>query len=277
MALDSGRWTPESRIDTAPGRMTIAGATISDAHPHGVLSVAGIIQKSSNIGTVKLAQSMPKQDMWGMYTSIGMGQKPRIDFPGATSGRLRPHKSWRPIEHATMSYGYGLSASLLQLARAYTAFARDGDVVPVTLQRHDERQGAVVAGQPVMKPQTAKELRQMLQMAATPGGTAPQAQERTLGYSVGGKTGTARMHSKGAYTTRHRGFFVGFAPVSSPRVVVAVMIAEPSKGKYYGGEVAAPLFGAVMQQTLRLMNVTPDMDVKSQISAKPAVAEQESI
>jgi len=277
MALDSGRWTPESRIDTAPGRMTIAGATISDAHPHGVLSVAGIIQKSSNIGTVKLAQSMPKQDMWGMYTSIGMGQKPRIDFPGATSGRLRPHKSWRPIEHATMSYGYGLSASLLQLARAYTAFARDGDVVPVTLQRHDERQGAVVAGQPVMKSQTAKELRQMLHMAATPGGTAPQAQERTLGYSVGGKTGTARMHSKGAYTTRHRGFFVGFAPVSSPRVVVAVMIAEPSKGKYYGGEVAAPLFGAVMQQTLRLMNVTPDMDVKSQISAKPAVAEQESI
>ena len=276
LALESGRWTPASLIDTAPGHLTITGATIRDSHVHGTLSLAQVIQKSSNVGTVKLAQQMPMRDMWGLYSDVGMGQKPRIDFPGVAHGRLRPYKTWRPIEHATMSYGYGLSASLFQLARAYTSFARDGDIVPATLLRHDASAGEVVPGQRVMSPETARQVREMLRMAANPGGTAPVAQERTLGYSVGGKTGTARMHAKGGYTNKHRSFFVGLAPISNPRVVVAVMVAEPSKGKFYGGDVAAPLFGQVMQQTLRLMNVTPDMDVKAQINAKPAVAETES-
>jgi cell division protein FtsI (penicillin-binding protein 3) len=276
LALESGRWTPASMIETAPGHITITGATIRDSHVHGTLSLAQVIQKSSNVGTVKLAQQMPMRDMWGLYSDVGMGQKPKIDFPGVANGRLRPYKTWRPIEHATMSYGYGLSASLFQIARAYTAFARNGEVVPATLLKHDDALGETVAGQRVMSETTAREVREMLRMAASPGGTAPVAQERTLGYSVGGKTGTARMHAKGGYTTKHRGFFVGLAPISDPRVVVAVMIAEPSRGKFYGGDVAAPLFGQVTQQTLRLMNVTPDLDIKAQINAKPAVAETES-
>jgi cell division protein FtsI (penicillin-binding protein 3) len=286
MALESGRWTPQSSFDTAPGKMTITGATISDSHPHGVLTMNGVIQKSSNIGTVLMARQMPARDMWAMYTAVGLGQKPQIDFPGTASGRLRPAKTWRPIEHATMSYGYGLSTSLFQLARAYTVFARDGELMPVTLLRQDDAGGAggaagaatnAVAGQRVMSASTAKQVRHMLHLAASPGGTAPLAQEKSLGYSVGGKTGTVRMHAKGrGYTNKHRAFFVGLAPIESPRIVVAVMVAEPSKGKYYGGEVAAPLFGQVVQQTLRLMNVAPDMDVKAQVSAKPAVAEKES-
>ncbi len=301
MALDSRRWTPQSMIDTAPGRLTIHGATISDSHPHGMLSLAEVIQKSSNVGTVKLAQQMPMRDMWSLYSDIGMGQKPQLDFPGVAHGRLRPYKTWRPIEHATMSYGYGLSASLFQIAQAYTSFARDGQLVPVSLIKREleadllqpgqpgqpgqstgstpvaaQAPAAASAGQRVMSARTAVEVRKMLGMAVSKGGTAPLAQESTLGYSVGGKTGTARIHAKGAYTNRHRAFFVGLAPLSNPRVVVAVMVAEPSKGQFYGGQVAAPLFGQVMQQTLRLMNVAPDMDVATQIKAKPAVAERES-
>jgi cell division protein FtsI (penicillin-binding protein 3) len=277
LALESGRWTPQSRIDTAPGRIVIHGAPITDAHPHGVLSVAEIIQKSSNVGTVKLSQQMPAKDLWAMFDAVGLGQKPELDFPGLAKGKLRPHKTWRPVEHATMSYGYGLNASLLQLARAYTVFARDGDIVPTTLIKRDPALGPVAAGQRVISVKTARAVREMLHMAATAGGTAPVAQEKTLGYSVGGKTGTARVSGKGGYTNKHHGFFVGLAPVSNPRVVIAVMVSEPTKGKYYGGDVAAPVFGAVMQQTLRLMNVPHDMDVKAQINAKPATAEPESI
>ena len=276
MALESGRWTPQSRIDTAPGRIVIHGAAITDSHPRGVLSVAEIIQKSSNVGTVKLSQQMPAKDLWALYHAVGLGQKPELDFPKLAKGKLRPYKTWRPVEHATMSYGYGLNASLLQIARAYTVFARDGDLVPTTLLKRDPALGPV-AGERVISAKTAREVREMLRMAANPGGTAPVAQERTLGYSVGGKTGTARVSGKGGYTNKHHGFFVGLAPVSKPRVVVAVLVSEPSKGKYYGGDVAAPVFGAVMQQTLRLMNVPTDMDVKAQVSAKPAAAEPESI
>ncbi|HSO46190.1 MAG TPA: penicillin-binding protein 2, partial [Rhodoferax sp.] len=138
LALETGRVTPATPIDTAPGRITITGSTINDSHPHGTLTVTEVIQKSSNVGTVKMAMQMPAREMWELYAQIGLGQKPRIDFPGAVTGRLRPYKSWRPIEQATMSYGYGLSASLFQLARAYTVFARDGELIPVTIQRHDE-------------------------------------------------------------------------------------------------------------------------------------------
>ncbi len=270
LALESGRVTPETPIQTAPGRITITGSTITDAHPHGVLTVAEVIQKSSNVGTVKMAMQMPAREMWEMYTAIGLGQKPRIDFPGAVTGRLRPYKSWRPIEQATMSYGYGLSASLFQLARAYTVFARDGELIPVTIQRQDEP----AVGQRVISAKTARQVREMLRLAAGPGGTAPQAQ--AIGYSVGGKTGTARKQEGRSYTNKYRAWFVGLAPVSDPRIVVAVMVDEPSKGVYYGGVVAAPVFSQVVQQTLRTMNVAPDIDVAAQISAKPVAAELES-
>jgi cell division protein FtsI (penicillin-binding protein 3) len=217
--------------------------------------------------------------MWELYSQAGFGRKPQLEFPGAVTGRLRPYKTWRPIEQATMSYGYGLSASLFQLAHSYTVFARDGDLVPVTMLRRDAAPApaaaAPVPGVRVLSPEVARQMRQMLQLAAGPGGTAPKAQ--AIGYSVGGKTGTARkQEGKGYSSSRYRAWFVGLAPVSSPRIVVAVMVDEPSKGVYYGGEVAAPVFSQVVQQTLRMMNVAPDIEVKPQVVVKPGAAEQES-
>jgi cell division protein FtsI (penicillin-binding protein 3) len=260
LALEKGLVKPETIIQTAPGRITITGSTISDSHAHGPLSVNEVIKVSSNVGTVKMAMQMPARDMWEMYAQVGFGQKPQLPFPGVVGGRLRPYKTWRPIEQATMSYGYGISGSLVQVARAYTVFARDGEVVPVTLMKTEGQ----VAGVRVISAEHAKDMRKMLQMAAGPGGTAPKAQ--TMGYSVGGKTGTAhKQEGKGYASKKYRGFFVGLAPVESPRIVVAVMIDEPSNGKYYGGDVAAPVFSQTVQQTLRLLGVQPDMAVKPQI------------
>ena len=270
LALESGRVTPQTMIQTAPGSLSLPGGTIRDAHPNGALTVAQVIQKSSNVGTVKMAMQMKPREMWELFAALGIGQKPQIDFPGAVTGRLRPYKSWRPIEQATMSYGYGLSASLFQLARAYTVFARDGELIPVTIQRQD----VPAVGQHVISAKTARQVRDMLRLAAGPGGTAPLAQ--AIGYSVGGKTGTARKQEGRTYSNKYGAWFVGLAPVAEPRIVVAVMVDEPTKGVYYGGLVAAPLFSQIVQQTLRMMNVAPDIDVKAQISAKPVAAEIES-
>jgi cell division protein FtsI (penicillin-binding protein 3) len=268
LALEKGLVKPETMIQTAPGRITMAGATISDAHPHGLLSVNEVIQKSSNVGTVKIAMQMPPREMWEMYSQLGFGIKPDLPFPGVVSGRLRAYKTWRPIEQATMSYGYGLSSSLFQLAQAYTVFARDGERMPVTLLKRTEP----VQGVRVMEARHAVAVRHMLNMAAGPGGTAPKAQ--TMGYSVGGKTGTAhKQEGKGYASKKYRGFFVGLAPVENPRIVVAVMIDEPTNGAYYGGEVAAPVFSQTVQQTLRMMGIQPDVAVRPQVMAK---AEAES-
>jgi len=260
LALDKGMVKPGTSINTAPGRISIGGSTISDSHPHDVLTVAEIIQKSSNVGTVKLAMQMSPREMWETYAQAGFGQKPQVPFPGAVTGRLRPYKTWRPIEQATMSYGYGLSASLFQLAQAYTVFARDGELIPVTLQKSDEP----VSGVRVFSEKNAVAVRAMLQMAAGPGGTGSRAQ--TMGYSVGGKSGTARkQEGKGYADRKYRSFFVGLAPVEAPRIVVAVMVDEPTNGQYYGGLVAAPVFSETVQQTLRILGVQPDMSVKPQI------------
>ena len=270
IALETGRVTPSTPIQTAPGRIYVSGLPISDAHPHGVLTVAEVIQKSSNVGTVKMAMTMQPREMWEMFSSVGLGQKPQIDFPGAVTGRLRPYKSWRPIEQATMAYGYGLSVSLLQLAHAYTAFARDGEVVPLTMQKQEQP----AEGLRVMSAKTATEVREMLHMVTGPGGTAPKAQ--AIGYSVGGKTGTAyKQEGRGYQSNKYRAWFVGIAPISNPRIVVAVMVDEPSNGVYYGGDVAAPVFSQVVQQTLRMLNVAPDIDVKQQITTGKS-AEPES-
>ncbi|WP_157265852.1 peptidoglycan D,D-transpeptidase FtsI family protein [Azohydromonas aeria] len=270
-ALDTGRVRSETPVVTAAGSLVIGGSTIRDAHPHPVLTVTEVIQKSSNVGAARLAMQMPPREMWELYSNLGFGQKPQLKFPGAVTGRLRPWKTWKPIEQATMSYGYGLSASLLQIAQAYTAFARDGEVIPVSMFRQD----APPPGTRVFKPQTAQQVRQMLQMAAGPGGTAPLAQ--TIGYSVGGKSGTAhKQEGRGYASNKYRSWFVGLAPVDKPRVIVAVMVDEPSNGKYYGGAVAAPVFSQVVQQTLRLKGVEPDLDVKSQIVTKAVPAEPES-
>ena len=272
LALETGRVTPQTLIDTGAGKLTITGSTISDSHPNGVLTVEGVIQKSSNIGTTKIAMQMPAREMWELFSSAGFGQKPEISFPGAVSGRLRPFKTWRPIEQATMSYGYGLSASLFQMARSYTVFSNDGLIIPATMLKSNQP----AVGAPVLSARTAGQVRKMLQMAAGPGGTGQKAQ--TIGYSVGGKSGTAyKQVGKGygsAGNRKYRGWFVGMAPIEKPRIIVAVMIDEPSAGQYYGGAVAAPVFSEVVQQTLRMMNVAPDVAVKPQIVAK---AEEESL
>ena len=271
LAMETGRVTPNTVIQTAPGRLVIGGSTISDSHPHGALTVSEIIQKSSNVGTVKMAMQMQPREMYELFTQVGFGQKPQISFPGAVTGRLRPYKTWRPIEQATMSYGYGLSASLFQLARAYTVFAHDGVLLPTSLVKTDQPP----AGIRVMSPKTAQAVRQMLNMVTSEGGTAPKAQ--AMGYSVGGKTGTAyKQEGKGYSDKKYRAWFVGIAPINDPRIVVAVMVDEPSNGKYYGGDVAAPVFSEVVQQTLRTLGVQPDLDVRPQIVARKLPAEVES-
>ncbi len=262
LALDKGLVRPNSPIDTSPGTITISGATITDAHPYGVLTVAGVIQKSSQVGTVKLAMQLQAREMWETYTQAGFGRKPQLPFPGATTGRLRSYKNWRPIEQATMSYGYGISTSLFQLAQAYTVFARDGELVPVTLLKNE----VPAHGVRVFSQANALEVRKMLALAAGPQGTAQRAQ--TVGYSVGGKTGTThKQEGKGYATRKYRSFFVGVAPIEQPRIVVAVMVDEPSAGQYFGGLVAAPVFSETVQQTLRVLGVRPDMSVKPQIVA----------
>ena len=252
LALKLGRVRPETVIDTAPGRMRIGPNTIGDAHPHGLLTVEEVIQKSSNVGTAKMALDMPAQKMWEFYAALGFGQAPRLGFPGAVAGRVRPYRSWKPIEQATMSYGHGMSVSLLQLARAYSVFARDGELVPVSMFRADGR----VQGEQVIKPQTARAVRKMLELAAGPQGTAPRAQ--IAGYRVAGKTGTAHKQEGGRYVKKYISSFVGFAPASDPRVVVAVMLDEPSAGKYYGGVVAAPIFARITGDSLRALRIPPD-------------------
>jgi cell division protein FtsI (penicillin-binding protein 3) len=274
-AMESGRVTPNTIIQTAPGRLNITGSTITDAHPHGDLTVAQVIQKSSNVGAVKMAMQFSPREMWELYAQVGFGQKPQIGFPGAVTGRLRPYKTWRPIEQATMSYGYGLSASLLQIAHAYTAFAHDGEVIPVTLSRAADAPEAPIAGQRVFSAKTAQAVREMLQMAAGPGGTGPKAQ--TMGYTVGGKSGTAyKQEGKSYATKKYRSWFVGMAPIVNPRIIVAVMVDEPNAGKWFGGDVAAPVFSQIVQQTLRTLGVQPDMEVKTQIITHEVPAEEES-
>jgi cell division protein FtsI (penicillin-binding protein 3) len=271
MGLEKGFITPQTLIDTSPGWINITGSTIHDAEPHGVLTVQQVIQKSSNVGAVKIAMRLTPKEMWERYSAIGLGQKPQIDFPGVVTGRLRPYKTWRPIEQATMAYGYGLSASLFQLAHAYTTFANEGVMEPVSMTRQD-RPGPGVR---IFQPQTVHELLKMLQMAAGPGGTGPKA--RTLGYSVGGKSGTAhKQEGRGYASNKYRSWFVGLAPISHPRIVCAVMVDEPSNGLHFGGDVAAPVFSQVVSQTLPLLGVAPDLDVQTQITLKDTAQEVES-
>ena len=279
LALEQKKVTPATQIITEPGKMTINGATIGDVHNYGSLTVSGVIQKSSNVGVVKIAQRISARDMWENFHSVGLGQKPDLPFPGMASGRLRPWKSWRPIEHATMSYGYGLSTSLFQLTRMYSVFARDGVLMPVTLVREGAADAtgkiqplAVQQGARIFGSNVAKDVRRMLHNVTLPGGTAQQAQ--TTGYSVGGKTGTARKQvGKGYSDSKYRASFVGIAPIEAPRVVIGVMIDEP-QGSIYGGTVAAPVFSDVAQQTLRLLGVSPDMSVRPGIVVDAA---QESL
>ncbi len=253
VAIEEGKVRPDSMIATAGGTFSIGRATIHDAHRFGDMTVAQVIQRSSNVGAAKIALGLKPEDMWAMFDKVGFGAAPRLGFPGAASGRLRPYKSWRPIEQATMAYGHGISVSLLQLARAYTIFADDGELMPLSLLRVD----APLVGRPIISAATAHKMRDMLELAVQPGGTAPQA--RVVGYRVAGKTGTAHKEENGGYAKdKYVASFVGLAPASNPRLVIAVMIDEPSAGQYYGGTVAAPVFSAVMGGALRMLGVPPD-------------------
>jgi len=257
LAIEQGKATPASVIATAGGSLSIGRATIHDAHRFGDMTVAQVIQRSSNVGAARIALSLPAEAMWGMFDKVGFGAAPRLGFPGEAGGKLRAYKSWRPIEQATMAYGHGISVSLLQLARAYTIFARDGKLMPLSLLRVD----TPPAGMQVVSAATAHKLREMLELAVQPGGTAPRA--RVMGYRVAGKTGTAHKEENGGYAEhKYVSTFVGLAPASDPRLVIAVMLDEPSAGQYYGGVVAAPVFSAVMGGALRMLGVPPDAPLK---------------
>jgi cell division protein FtsI (penicillin-binding protein 3) len=258
-ALDAGRIRPDTVIQTAPGSLTIGPNTIHDAHPQGALTVEQVIQKSSNVGAAKIALGLPPEMMWEMFSEAGFGTPPKTGYPGEVAGRLRPVKTWKPIEQATMAYGHGISVNLVQLARAYTMFATDGEVKPATLFKTD----GFVAGRPVLKPATAIAVRRMLELATMPGGTAPKAQ--VTGYRVAGKTGTAHKLEGRSYGNRYVSSFVGFAPASQPRLIVAIMIDEPSDGIYYGGDIAAPVFSTVMGAALRTLGVPTDAPVNNVI------------
>jgi cell division protein FtsI (penicillin-binding protein 3) len=252
-ALDSGVVRPDTTIQTGQGTMTLGGWTINDTHPNGLITVAQVIQKSSNIGTSKIQLQMPAERMGTFYRELGFGSAPQTGFPGEARGQLRPWTQWRPIEQATMSYGHGLSVSLLQLARAYTIFTNEGQLLPLTLLKRD----AQPIGKRLISRETAFEVNRMMEMAVMPGGTAPRAQ--VPGYRVAGKTGTAHKAENGGYAEhKYVSSFVGFGPVTRPRFIVAVMLDEPQGAKYYGGDVGAPVFSSVMGAALRMMAVAPD-------------------
>jgi len=252
-ALEAGDVKPESVIETAPGQLSIGNRVIHDAHPQGALTVGQVLQKSSNVGTAKMALKMKPEELWALFNKVGFGTAPRSGFPGEVSGKLRAPGTWRPIEHATMSYGHGVSVSLLQLARAYLIFATDGELKPLALVK----QQLPPESRQVISARTARQVRRMLEMVVQPGGTATRA--RIPGYRVAGKTGTTHKLVGGSYVAdRYMSSFVGFAPASQPRLIVAVMIDEPSPGEHFGGVVAAPVFARVIAGGLRLLAVEHD-------------------
>jgi len=264
-ALETGGVTPNTVLETAPGSFSIGKATIRDAHKEGALTVSQVIQKSSNIGSAKIALSLPPQTLWEMLNDVGFGASTGSGFPGEVSGKLRPYRSWRPIEQATMSYGHGIAVSLLQLARAYTLFSAEGELKPVSLLRLDD----IPEGKRVISRNTALAVSEMLELVAQPGGTATQAQIN--GYRVAGKTGTAhKLEGNGYAKNRYLSTFVGYAPASNPRFVIAVMLDEPSAGKYFGGAVAAPVFSRVMAGALRMQNVPHDAPATNVVSVTAA-------
>jgi cell division protein FtsI (penicillin-binding protein 3) len=264
-ALESGGVKPDTVLETAPGTFSIGKATIRDAHKEGALTVAQVIQKSSNVGSAKIALSLPPQTLWEMLNDVGFGTLTGSGFPGEVSGKLRPYRTWRPIEQATMSYGHGIAVSLLQLARAYTLFSAEGELKQVSLLRLDN----MPEGKRVISRNTALAVSEMLELVAQPGGTATQA--RINGYRVAGKTGTAhKLEGKGYAKNRYLSTFVGYAPASDPRFVIAVMLDEPSAGQYFGGAVAAPVFSRVMAGALRMLNVPHDAPPANPVSLTAA-------
>ncbi|MFA6921613.1 MAG: penicillin-binding protein 2, partial [Gallionella sp.] len=268
-ALDTGKVRPDTPINTEHGAFTVGNKTIHDTHPEASLTVSQVIQKSSNVGASKIALSMEPEVMWKTFDSAGFGSHTGSNFPGEAIGKLREAKTWKPIEQATMSYGHGISVNLLQLARAYTIFADNGEIKPISLLKLEQPS----AGHPVFSSKTAAQLRVMLESVVLPGGTAPLAQ--VAGYRVAGKTGTAHKLDGRHYSNHYVASFVGLAPVSDPRLIVAVMIDEPSNGQYYGGLVAAPVFSQVVGEVLHLYNVPNDAPLDNVMAAPAEIVREE--
>lgn len=255
-ALEAGLYEADTIIDTNPGFYKVGSNTVRDARNYGSIDVASVISKSSNVGASKIALSLPEDSLWQLFNSVGFGDITSSGFPGESSGLLSNFQKWREIDRATLAFGYGLSVTPLQLAQAYTVFARQGQMQPATLLRVGEDHQSPPPVN-VMKRSTAKSLLRMLETVVSPEGTGANAQVR--GYRVAGKTGTARKSGIGGYSDdRYVAVFAGLAPVSNPRVVTIVMVNEPGGKEYYGGQVAAPVFANVTAGALRLLNVAPD-------------------
>jgi cell division protein FtsI (penicillin-binding protein 3) len=267
-ALEQGKVKPENLINTEHGVMMVGNRKIHDSHPESVLTVAQIIQKSSNVGVAKLALMLSPAVMWQSLSDSGFGELSGSGFPGEAAGKLRDHKTWKPIEQATMSYGHGVSVNLLQLARAYTIFANDGELKSVSMMRLD----APAVGGKVFSERTARQMRDMMELVVQPGGTAPLAQ--VPGYRIAGKTGTAHKLEGGRYVDKYVASFVGLAPASAPRLIVAVMIDEPT-GLYYGGQVAAPVFSKVAAAALHALDVPHDAPLDNVITPPTDIVREE--
>ncbi|MDT8363430.1 MAG: penicillin-binding protein 2 [Nitrosomonas sp.] len=272
VALETGRIRPDTLMETSAGVLKIGKAAIRDVRSKGDLTVAQVIQRSSNVGVARIAMLLPSQTLWEMFNRAGFGTETGLGFPGEVSGKLRDHRSWRPIEQVTMAYGHGISVNLMQLARAYTLFTAGGELKPITLLKRDKP----VVGQKIISRETALAISNMLEMAVQPDGTGSRA--RIHGYRTAGKTGTAHKrleNQKGYAANRYLSSFVGYAPVSNPRVIIAVMIDEPNAGEHYGGSVAAPVFSRVMEETLRMLEVPFDQPWPNLVTSPPAASERQ--
>lgn len=260
-ALDSGKVNTSQRFNTNPYK--IGPATVRDTHVYPSLDLRGIMQKSSNVGTSKLSAMFKPKEMYDFYHDLGVGVRMHSGFPGESAGLLRNWKRWRPIEQATMSFGYGLQLSLLQLARAYTMLTHDGELLPVSF----EKQAVAPEGKRVIKAETARQIREMMVAVTEPGGTGTAG--AVDGFDVGAKTGTARKLINGRYVdNKHVATFVGFAPAQNPRVIVAVTVDEPTANGYYGGTVAGPVFKQVMSGSLNILGVSPTKPLKEAATVK---------
>lgn len=258
-ALESGRFNSRTAIDTRPGQFRVGRKTIRDFRDYGVIDVSTVIQKSSNVGASKMALAISPEHLWNAFVGVGLGEETGSGFPGESAGLLTDYGAWRDIERATVSYGYGLSVTALQLARAYAALATDGRSLPVSFLRRNEKDVNNLASlyQPVFGENSLHAVRRMLESVVGEGGTGSEA--AVSGYRIAGKTGTVRKSGSGGYIEdSYLSLFAGMAPASNPRLVMIVVVNEPRGEEYYGGTVAAPVFSKVMAGALRMLDIPPD-------------------
>lgn len=270
-ALESGRWRPHYKVETGPGYMNVQGNMIRDTNNYGDINVSDVIAKSSNVGISKIALAMDADDQWSMYQKLGLGVDTGSGFPGEVAGRLAIGALHNDFERASLAFGYGVSVTPLQLARAYAAIASDGVIKPVSfLHKENTKLAHNTAGERVMSTETAHAVRKMMQRVVSDDGTGKRAQ--VANYSVAGKTGTVHKFIAGGYASeRYLSIFAGMIPAQSPRLVMVVMIDEPRNGEHFGGAVAAPVFSKVMAGAMRLMDIPPDRISGDRLVLKPGL------